>query len=202
MQGVDTHRSCPGSAGIGNNGEAELTRTRPVRASSAYGVPDGIDRHAAQNAAADQRRPGVRRRPPGQLRATIGLELIDLIERLDLRQGSLGRAAQPRFLRVQQLLPHEPGGRPIVAAGQHGGRDGGQPVRRVRLRGRALEPLGRGLVIVQPPVIDEPDVVVVLPLVRASPRCPCGGAPPPGRGGPGRPDRARRGRSRRSDRRC
>ena len=125
-----------------------------------------IEGRSGKQAFRDQQLPGVAF--PGGRWITLheGFELVDLVERVQLHKRAFRTAPEPGFFRLRNLLPEKARRGPILAADEHRCGERLQPVGGVRLRGRALEPERRRLVVAQAPVIDEADVVVILPFVR------------------------------------
>ena len=97
------------------------------------------------------------------------LELIEVVHGVELREGAIGALAQPvDFSRRPHGQPHG-SRRPAVAAlRQSGGSKGAEPPWGVGEFAGSIERLGRLVIVVVPPVVDEPDILHVLPLIGSS----------------------------------
>ena len=78
----------------------------------------------------------------------------------------LRRVAQPRFVGLRDVQPQLPRRGALPPFRQRDGGERAQPVRRARLLGRALKPVRGGFVVLQVPVIHEPEILHELPFVR------------------------------------
>ena len=143
--------------------------TRPVAGSmhvrrAQSDRPARRSEHAARRSA---RSTSTARPAAGGNRAIDRFELVDLIERVRAAAASARRCAAATVPRTCAICCHRKraAARSLPRVSIDAA-SGVEPVRRIRLRGGALEPVRRRLVVVQPPVIDEADVVEVLPLVR------------------------------------
>ena len=157
------HR-CVSNDGRGASSEPLPSVTRPSPPRS-YGTPLGSAGTPGSGPGGHDLGPRRRRAAqatghPGDLRG----EPVDFVEGLQLRQPVLGGAPQPVVIGHGVQLSPERAGRIPIAAGDQG-RAGQrlEPDRRPGHRARALELRRRGPVVLEPPVIDEADVVNVLP---------------------------------------
>ena len=166
-QRVGHERGCPAAAGSSGGGQSDDDFDSCTRPSiSSKGVPVGSTGMPAQHAPADERPPVRLRAGAPRVVVERALQRVNHVERLQLDQAALRILAQPvRFRRLQNRGPHRARRSAISALSQGRGRQRSKPPGRARDVGRFLEPLGGGEKVVTKPVVDEPDVLQVLPLV-------------------------------------
>ena len=115
-----------------------------------------------------------RHRTPG-LRAHAcepGIQRIQIVEHAQLHQPVPGDPAQVVVLTgLEHLLPERARCRAVAALRERDRRKRREPFGRARDRTRTLEPGRRRLIVAQPPVVHEPDVLQVLPArgIRGEP---------------------------------
>ncbi len=167
-QGSTATRFLPGRRARAAAGTASSSSERVTRPDVGQVVrrPTWVHRDARQDARGDERLPRPRR-----LAALLGkgvdplLQFLHLIQRVELQQLEASRLP-PAIVRrrLVQLAPEKPGGTAVSAARERRGRHRSQPPGGARDIGGPVEVLRRLRVVVQVPVIHEPDVVHVLPL--------------------------------------
>ena len=131
-----------GSAGIGEQRRAASSRAR-ARSGIERIRRARSDRRArpAERRGATSARPGIPAGRRAERAPTSACSSIDLIERLELARGLRSAVRRSHGCSdCNRSAATGTGRRPIVAAGQHRRRERLQPVGRVRLRRRALEP--------------------------------------------------------------
>ena len=184
-------RTAPGgSAGSGASGEpSPRSRRRSTVPARTRRRPDRAARRA-DSRPRTSRVPGERHRPRrAPCRPHDPPQLVDA--RPSRRADAAGAARPCASTRsrptrqspgtaVREALRWPPCASVVAASGFRNQARARQPA-------ALLEPLGGGLVVVQRPVMDEADVLHVLPLRRACLRAPSSAAQSPGRAGPGPP---------------
>ena len=135
--------------------------TRPSRP-SAYGTPAGSAGTPGRAPAATTPASVAGARPSrGRGLRDPRRQQVDLVERAQLRQPDLGRCARSQSTSavVVQFAPQRAGGVAIAAGEQRRAGQGLEPVGGAGHRAGAFEVAGRGRVVLEPPVVDEADVV-------------------------------------------
>ena len=157
-----------------------------------------------QQARADERVPGRRERAGPRLeRRRDGRQLVDGVERVELREPKRGVVPQPVVVgrlaaataRAAANCARSPPWASVTAASDrshHG---------RARDLGGLLEPRRGRAVVAEPPVVDEPDVLQVVPAGRVGPEPLLEKRDRLVRAARARPGTPRRGRSSRTGRR-
>ena len=189
-------------SGIGERLEVRATVTAPVAGIDRERRSAGVERDAAQDAPPHQGLPRIRLagRRREAVRRSAGADRSRPWRRAAAGCAARCGAASPAPPAAsastgsgptRDLRPRPASSPPAAAASS--ARSGCSAARWNHCRGR--------LRIAPGPVMDEGDVVEVLPLRPAAPRCPFRAAQSPGPGGPARRGTARSERWRRSDRR-
>ena len=157
-----------GSIGSGQSGDCRPTSTRPEVMSIDVRASRRVDGHVVSKPGCNSSSHDQGAVTPASARAGDERGAARRSGRAH-RAGSSRRCASRRrpFVvgRLRQRAPQQPRRLPVAALGQRDGRERLHPPRRARYRGALREGVGGLRVVAGPPVVDEADVLEVLPAI-------------------------------------